>query len=188
MKPTSRDSSQATVHAGSFYGIGIVTPTIFVLDTSGSMRWGNRIEDVKNSMIQTLGAYPENDPVAIVTFNSQAQILTTWTLATPEDIAAAQAGVDALPAVGHTNYVEALEMVLSIMDGAPNEVSQVIFLTDGKPQASGNSTEAILAKVDEIAAAGAALDTVGFKLNHVGAALLQEMASHGNGSFSEIDD
>lgn len=185
-QPNYMQSDMASANAGSFFGTGIDGFTIFVLDTSGSMNWNDRIGQVKAEVVDALSSYPANGKFAIIEFNAVAQVVYPWSDASPTNIAAAITATNALVAGGSTNYSDALDDSLTIIQAA-GDVNQVIFLSDGKPTSGDKSTAGILNRVSLIANEGVVLDTIGFQINQSGQQLLQSMANTGNGTFTQVE-
>ncbi|MFT5466667.1 MAG: type II secretory pathway pseudopilin PulG/uncharacterized protein YegL [Verrucomicrobiales bacterium] len=184
--PNYMESDQTTSNASSFFGTGIDGYTIFVLDVSGSMNWNGRIAQMTAEVVSALNDYPATGKFAIVKFSSEASVVYPWSDATASNISAAIAATNAITAGGSTNYSDALDDSLTIIQAA-GDVNQVIFLSDGKPSAGDISTAGILNRVTSIASEGAYVDTIGFQINQSGQVLLQSMADTGNGTFTQVE-
>ncbi|MFT5466668.1 MAG: type II secretory pathway pseudopilin PulG [Verrucomicrobiales bacterium] len=184
-QPNYIASDEVESDAG-FFGIEVDGFTIFVLDVSGSMSWNDRIGQMKAEVVNTLNNYDPNGKFAIVKFSGSASTVVPWQDATPSNVTSAIAAVNGLSAGGSTNYSDALDDSLTIIQ-AEGDVGQVIFLSDGKPTSGDKSTAGILNRVTNIVNEGAYLDTIGFQINSSGQVLLQSMANSGNGTFIQID-
>ena len=102
---------------------------LLVLDVSGSMS-GDGISVVTDSMVHILNNLmrPE-DRIAVITFNSSANVHTSWT-----DVAGT---IAPLTAGGGTNFGSAINEVLSFLggnDGDGSRAGVAFFLSDGQGQ------------------------------------------------------
>ncbi|MGF1668550.1 MAG: VWA domain-containing protein, partial [Acidimicrobiia bacterium] len=104
------------------------TNLVFVVDTSGSMAEGNRLEHVKQSLGMLTEALNDDDTVTIVEFGSDARLVLSPTLGVrTERIISA---IESLEAGGSTNF----EAGLALAYGAAEEL-----------QANGTATRVIVA-------------------------------------------
>jgi len=102
---------------------------LLVLDVSGSMQ-GPGISVVTESMVHILNDLmrPE-DRIAVITFNSSANVHTTWTNVSGT--------ITPLSAGGGTNFGSAINQVLSFLGGNDNDGQRAgvaLFLSDGQGQ------------------------------------------------------
>jgi Ca-activated chloride channel family protein len=139
------------------YAILIITPPaapaapaepkelIFVVDVSGSMA-GEKIEQVKESVIYCLGRLGPADRFNVIPFNEQPALFRDKTVpATATNVKAATAFVEDLVAGGGTNIDGALEKGLASAAAEPVGPTMVIFLTDGKPTVGERNAADIVA-------------------------------------------
>lgn len=151
--PAFIDSDEAQAFVNSFFGAGVDQNTIIVLDTSGSMNWNNRLENVQSAMGVLLSNFDPNQRFALVRFNGTALTFWNWTNATPPEIEGATSAVNALNATGPTNYEDALDEALSIINASPGQVDQVIFLSDGHPTQGQTAPPELMALAAQFPAA-----------------------------------
>lgn len=110
---------------------------VFVFDKSGSMADGNKIGQARLAIKEALTVFKENgskvgtDRYGLVTFDSDIQTVIPLT----DSLASIQAGVDAAPAQGGTNYTQSLQKANELLStsASANRDKYVIFLTDGQP-------------------------------------------------------
>lgn len=105
---------------------------VFVLDTSGSMREDEKIDQAKKALTYGLGGLNPDDRFGIVTFSTEARrYAETLSPVTPESMAEAMKWVGEIRAAGGTNIHEALQMALA--GESEERLRMVVFLTDGLP-------------------------------------------------------
>lgn len=101
----------------------------FVLDKSGSMS-GAKIETLNRGMAKVIGGLSVNDRFRIVTFNNQAEDITSGFLpATPENVNRAASLVQSIVAGGGTAMHEGLSMGLKRLE--EERTQALILVTDG---------------------------------------------------------
>ncbi len=152
---------------------------VLVIDSSGSMG-GNPIEQAKMSLLLALDELRPGDWFDVIDFDSEAHSLFGRSVAASADtIEEARAFVDGLSADGGTNIADALELAL-MPSGAPPEVRQVVFITDG---AVGNEAEIFRQVADDLG--DTRLFTVG-----IGSApnshFMRKAAYFGRGTYTTI--
>lgn len=116
----------------------------FVLDVSGSMNDGGKMEQAKAALSQCLGFLGEEDAFNIITFSSRASLFSPSPIsAAPPGIAEARTFIDGIRAGGGTNIDEAMQMAL---DEQPEGdlLHQIVFLTDGQPTVGVTAEDQIL--------------------------------------------
>ena len=164
-----------------FYGIDVTGKTIFILDTSGSMRTNNRINRLKAATASVLSSFDVNDQFAVVHYNSTPTILSAWGPADSSRKAAAISSVNGMVAAGGTIYQSALQTALSLNATGS---TQVIFLSDGLP--NDNDPTAILQLVQNLLGTGIQrFDTISLGID---SQILKDMANTGNGKNTIIND
>lgn len=179
------DPSNAPIDA-EFFGIPVSGMTIFVLDTSNSMRSENRINRLKAAADGILSTFDENDQFAVVNYDQNAATTVSWGNATAEKVTSARAAVNAMTLDLGTNYHAALQQALNLNATGAN---QVVFLSDGRPfridRTPRQDTTGILELVDQFVALGIRFDTVALGESRD---ILSDMAARGNGQAIVIPD
>jgi Ca-activated chloride channel family protein len=107
---------------------------VLVIDRSGSMQ-GPKLEAAKESARVTAEVLSPNDYIAVVAFDSEAQVYVRPTRASnrmriSNDIARLQSG-------GGTNIYPGLKEAAEILRGTPAKVKHVILLSDGEAPTDG---------------------------------------------------
>jgi hypothetical protein len=113
-----------------FYEGQIVSARIvFVLDTSGSML-GKKIESLKSTMHNTLGAMPRYAKFNVVSFASAIRVLKPGTLIPSAQRGKAMAIIYDLSTVGATRSFDAMEVAARLPG-----MDTLVYLSDGEPTA-----------------------------------------------------
>jgi len=153
---------------------------VFVLDTSGSMKEGGKLEQAKAALRYAISRLATRDRFNVVDFSGEARSFRDAPVpATRENVAAAMVYVGALEARGGTAIHEALVEALAI-PRAEGRVPVVVFLTDGQPTIGPADPGAILGTVARTNGALARVFVFGVG-NDVNTRLLDELADQTRG-------
>lgn len=107
---------------------------VYVIDTSGSMRIGNRMAQAKNALKYCLKSLTQKDRFAMINFASTVNKYTNnLQAATPGNIEAARKWVDDLEPTGGTFIDGALQEALAMRSGDEGRTYTMVFFTDGQP-------------------------------------------------------
>lgn len=154
-----------------------------VVDVSGSMS-GDKIEQARAAILQTLGTLQATDRFRLVAFSSAVRNFRPgFVPATAENLSAARRFAQNLSANGGTNIEAALNAVLT-ETAAAERLSIIIFLTDGIPSVGEQAPDRIAE------AAGSRIGqnrifTVGVG-HDVNTYLLDRLAREGRGSAAYV--
>ncbi len=159
----------------------------FVIDVSGSMSDGNRLEMVKQSLQYLVDRLGPDDTVGIVVYSTDARLLLPVTSGSdrgtilnaiyslrPEDTTNAEAGLR----LGYSLAMQAFR------SGTSN---RVILCTDGVANVGQTGPDAILAEVHGYVSEGITLTAVGFGMGNYNDVLMERLADQGNGNYSYVD-
>jgi Ca-activated chloride channel homolog len=151
----------------------------FVIDVSGSME-GDRIELVRNSLHLLVSQLRPTDAVAIVTYESDSEVLQGMTdVGDGEELHEA---IGELRARGSTNMQAGLEdgydLAGEVFD--PAKDNRVILLSDGEANVGLTEHDAMLDELGEDIAEGITLLTVGVGDSY-NQELLEQLADNGDG-------
>jgi Ca-activated chloride channel family protein len=160
----------------------------FVVDTSGSMREGQRLELVKHALLTLVSRLDGRDRIGIVTFSDDARLVLPMTAADAKaEIAAV---VQRLQPDGSTNAEAGLrlgyELAATGLD--PERHSRVVFLSDGVANVGQTDQERIAADVRERRDAGILLNTIGVGMGNHNDVFLEQLADRGDGVCDYVDD
>jgi len=153
---------------------------ILAIDTSGSMA-GESIRQAKHALRASLQTLSDRDSFNLIEFNSRPRsIFARPRNASPDNKSQAQTWIQQLEAGGGTEMAAALTLAFSQPTQKDNEVSQVIFITDGSVD-----NEEHLFQLIQQNRKHQRLYTVG-----IGSApnslFMQYAAQHGKGTFTYI--
>ena len=121
---------------------------VYVIDTSGSMRIGDRIGQAKKALKFCLSSLTEKDRFAMINFASSVnKYANTLQAATPGNIEAARKWVDDLESTGGTFIDGALQEALAMRSSDEGRTYSMVFFTDGQPTWGEKDPQKILANV-----------------------------------------
>lgn len=151
----------------------------FVIDVSGSMD-GDRIQIVRDSLHTLVDRLRPTDAVAIVTYESDSEVLKGMTEV--GDGRSLHAAIDDLYARGSTNMQAGLEDGYELAGAAyeDGKDNRVILLSDGEANVGLTEHDEMLDRLGEHIAAGITLLTVGVGDSY-NQGLLEQLADNGNG-------
>lgn len=108
-------------------GVGIVV----VLDTSGSMRTGNRIGLAKQAVADFVGGRGANEEIALVTFSDTPRVIHGFSADNGAGLAVASQ-----EAAGETALWDAVSLAVGMFHDRPNVQPNVLVLSDGTDSVS----------------------------------------------------
>jgi Ca-activated chloride channel family protein len=158
-----------------------------VIDNSGSMADGGRLELVKRALALLLRQLHGSDQVALVKFSNSASVVTPM-------IPAARRGeletlIRDLPIEGGTNVEAGLrlgyEQALASLQ--PRAINRVVLCSDGVGNIGETKAKELLALVAEARAQGIYLNTVGVGMGNHDDAFLEQLANEGDGLCNYVD-
>ncbi len=143
---------------------------VFVLDTSGSMRDDQKIEQAKAALINGLKGLRPEDRFNIVTFAAQSRTFSDMLLKADKDaVAEAVQWVGKISAKGGTNIQAALRDAIHFLPlrDVEGRVPLIVFVTDGLPTVGETNTKSLLDSIVSENKVGARIYTlgVGFDVN-----------------------
>ena len=159
----------------------------FVVDTSGSMGQGERLEIVKDALRILVRRLDRDDRIAIVTFGSDAQVVLGSTSADREnDILAA---IDRLQPGGSTNLEAGLRLGYDLARKTltENEIDRIVLASDGVANVGLTDPQGILEEIRRDAAAGIELVSVGVGMGNYNDVLLEQLADQGDGFYAYVN-
>jgi Ca-activated chloride channel family protein len=159
----------------------------FVIDTSGSMEQGSRLEMVKDAMRILIKGLDRTDHVSIVSFGSQAQVVLGPTPA--DDDGAILDAIDRLHPGGSTNLEAGLRLgyELARKTMTENGIDRIVLASDGVANVGLTDPDSILEAISRDAAAGIELVSVGVGMGNYNDVLLEQLADKGDGFYAYIN-
>jgi Ca-activated chloride channel homolog len=159
----------------------------FVIDTSGSMEQGGRLEMVKDAMRILIKGLDRSDHVSIVSFGNEAQVVLGPTPA--DDDRAILDAIDRLHPGGSTNLEAGLRLgyELARKTMTENGIDRIVLASDGVANVGLTDPGSILDTISRDAAAGIELVSVGVGMGNYNDALLEKLADQGDGFYAYIN-
>ncbi|HTE20081.1 MAG TPA: VWA domain-containing protein, partial [Armatimonadota bacterium] len=158
---------------------------VYVLDTSGSMREGNKIGKAREALKKALSELKPKDTFNIVNFDGGVhQFAGSMQSATGENVRNGMAYVDAIVLQSGTNVSGALERALS-----HDKITHLFLLSDGEPSRGITDPGQLRALVRERNRQKAQILTLALGLGEQfpGIPLLKGLAEDNNGKFSYVN-
>ncbi|MFT3881544.1 MAG: VIT and VWA domain-containing protein [Gemmatales bacterium] len=158
---------------------------VFVLDTSGSMRDDNKLDQAKKALKFGLDSLKPGDRFNVLNFATTINSFDSKLVEQGDAVAAAKKWVDALEPTGGTAIDDAMKEALKYQPNGRARQFNVVFLTDGKPTVGETNVERILTNVDKIAAPDTRIFTfgVGYDLD---AGFLDRLAEKNRGTSTYV--
>uniref|UniRef100_A0A6C0D6I2 VWFA domain-containing protein n=1 Tax=viral metagenome TaxID=1070528 RepID=A0A6C0D6I2_9ZZZZ len=166
------------------------THTIVLLDTSGSMDEGNKLNNVKKSLTFLLKFLQKSDYISLVTFSSISEILIENINCTNEYMEAFRYTIQTLKAEGGTNLSAGLLNVKNILQRSTNTCKTgLIILTDGHTNEGLTRSDDLLRIIEAIKVVNPSISitAIGYNEDH-NANLLKDVATNGNGSYNIVNN
>lgn len=160
---------------------------VFLLDVSGSMSCGNRLESLKSALLLLTQQLTEKDSIAIIAYADTTTLVLEPTLGSNK--AKIQLAINSLVASGSTNGGEGLQRAYSIAKQSfiPNGINRILLGTDGDFNQGTVDVKSLTEWVEEGRNSGISLTTLGFGEVNYNDHLLKELAYAGGGSYAYID-
>ena len=163
-----------------------------VLDASGSMGDGNRVDIARAAAESIRQSLRPQDRLAVVHFTQDVIHDLTVTHQSP-DAAAVQRSIQRLAPHGSTNVQAGLNQGVRLADRIrqerPEAYNYVILMSDGVANVDATNPFAILESAyDRNALNPLRLITIGVGINNYNDVLLEQLAQHGNGWYRYLDD
>ena len=163
-----------------------------VLDASGSMRTGNRVDIAREAAESIRRSLRTGDRIAVVHFtNSVVDDLTV--MHTDPDDRDVMRSIDELRPRGSTNVQAGLDLGVRLADRArrdnPGSYNYIILMSDGVANVDATDPFAILESAsDRDSSNPLRLITIGVGIENYNDYLLEQLAQHGNGWYRYLSD
>ena len=163
-----------------------------VLDSSGSMADGNRVEIARTAADSIRRSLRSGDRISVVQFNSSVEHRLTVENQSPDSSDVAWS-IGQLTPGGSTNVQAGLNRGVEIADSMrwhnPEAYNYVILMSDGVANVDATDPFAILASAgDRDSSNPLRLITIGVGIANYNDQLLEQLAQHGNGWYRYLDE
>ena len=163
-----------------------------VLDASGSMDQGNRVEIAREAAESIRRSLSDRDRIAVVQFSSEVIRQLTVEHTRPGDRDVARSINDLTPR-NSTNVQAGLDLAVQLADRArrqnPNAYNYIILMSDGVANVDATDPFAILESAGDYDSSNPLrLITIGVGIENYNDYLLEQLAQHGNGWYRYLSD
>ena len=110
---------------------------VLVIDTSGSMRQGNKLNAAKAAAINFVESKTGNEEIAVVAFSDQPRVVTPFT----KDAGVLRAAIDGLVASGETALWDGVRIGAGLFGPRPELQANLVVLSDGEDTVSTGTRE-----------------------------------------------
>jgi Ca-activated chloride channel family protein len=158
-----------------------------VVDESGSMADGNRIQLVKDSLTYLVNNLRPDDTVSLIAFSNDARVVLNPTSARNRRIILN--AINGLQPTNGTNTQSGLYLAYQMLNDnfRGDAVNRVILATDGVANQGVTDPEQILNSMGNYYRQDIYLTAVGFGRGNFNDDFLQRLASKGDGTYSYVD-
>lgn len=158
-----------------------------VVDVSGSMDDGGKLDTVKDSLRILVDRLDRLDTVGIVAYDRRAWVVLEPTPAGDDD--ELLRAIDSLETGGSTNAEAGLMVGYDMADRSyqRDAVNRVMLMSDGVANVGGTGPGTILDAIGDRARNGIQLVTVGVGISTYNDELLEQLADQGDGWYAYID-
>ncbi len=161
---------------------------VFVIDISGSMEWGNRLELVKKALHLLVDELRPDDRAGIVVYGSTARVhLDPRSVSEGDELHRA---IDRLHCDGATNAEAGIRIGYHMADRMfdPRKTNRIILCSDGVANVGTTGPDQVLEQIRRYAKKGITLTTVGFGMGNYNDILMEKLGDKGNGHYAYVDD
>ena len=159
----------------------------FVIDVSGSMGNGNRLEMVQDALEMLVDQLLPSDSVGIVAYTDTAWVVLPHTSARYKDEIVE--AIYSLYPMASTNAEAGLILAYQEANKAfiSNGINRVILCSDGVANVGNTGPESIWKSIEDYAREGITLTSVGVGMGNYNDVLMEQLADHGDGFYAYID-
>jgi Ca-activated chloride channel family protein len=160
----------------------------FVIDTSGSMGGGNRLELVKDALLTLVEGLDAGDEVAIVAYGDRAWEVLPMTSA--RETRRIRNALNNLRPGGSTNAEAGLTLGYDIADAhyRREAVNRIILCSDGVANVGATGPGQILDRVGNSVRRGITLTSIGVGMGNYNDVMMEQLADKGDGAYFYVDD
>jgi len=160
---------------------------VFLVDVSGSMSSKDKLDLLKEGLIELLYQLNPDDRISIITYSGEVKKLLESTPVREAD--KIKKAISQLTASGCTAGGEALKMAYeeALANYDPQCNNRVIMGTDGDFNVGVTNTDALVEMVESYARKGIYMTCLGFGLGNLNDAMMEKISNSGNGTYHYID-
>ncbi len=159
----------------------------FLIDVSGSMEQGQRLQTVKRALTYLLDELPRGDSISIVTYTDYATLVLE-----PTDVIYREKiirAINSLHPQSNTNIQAGLEMAYQVANKSyhPEVNNRIILCSDGVANSGETNPEEMLTRISEAAQRGIYLNSIGVGMGNYNDVILETLAKRGQGQYAYIN-
>ena len=160
---------------------------VFLVDVSGSMDSSDKLDLLKQCLVEMLDQMKPDDRVSIVTYSGEVEKLLESTPISQAD--RIKAAIGKLSAEGATAGGEAMKMAYeeALANYDPKKNNRIIMGTDGDFNVGVYDVDSLVAMVEGYAKRGIYLTCLGFGSDVLNDVLMEHVSNAGNGTYYFID-
>ncbi|MFT4542135.1 MAG: Ca-activated chloride channel family protein [Planctomycetota bacterium] len=160
----------------------------FVIDNSGSMKEGQRLQLVQHSLRLLVSELDARDQIGLVVFSDDARVILPMTSAANRGLI--EVAIEQMRAEGDTNADAGLRMGYELAAGdlVSDRNYRVVMFSDGVANTGQTDQKRILESVKQHTDAGIYLNTIGVGMNNHNDVFLEQLADGGDGICDYVDD
>lgn len=168
-----------------------VNNVVFLIDTSGSMYWGDRLPLVQQAFTAMLPMLTAEDRLSVVTYAGEERLLCEGVQCTDSEKAKVAAIIEDLEASGSTNGEGGLKLAYKVAEkyfvkGGNN---RILLATDGDFNVGAGTPEQLKKLVsDKKSKAGVGLSILGVGMGNTRDDMMQALSKNGDGNAYYIDN
>ena len=159
----------------------------FVIDVSGSMNQGQRLELVKQAILTLLPELDARDTIGIVEFRQHGRVVLEPVSAL--DVDAVSAALLTLQPEGSTNVQQGLDLgyAMAQRQFRTEASNRVVLFSDGVANSGVTDLEALLQRTADARAGGIDFNSFGVGMGNHNDTLMEQLADRGNGICVYLD-
>jgi Mg-chelatase subunit ChlD len=161
---------------------------VFLIDVSGSMKEGKKMEFLKSSMKQLVAILRDIDNVSIITYASKQKLILSGIQGNKKDELIN--AIDSLKPHGFTYGMEGLQKAYdqSVQDFIKNGNNQVILVTDGMFNSPDYTEAQVMSLARKMNTNGIIISVIGFGKEDEGIKTMKKIAKNGGGKYLLIQN
>ncbi len=162
-----------------------------VIDVSGSMEGGGRLELLKDGLDEMLDELKDGDSLAIVAYSNSAWVALQRTdMGGREGPRAARRALRQLRPMESTNAEAGLVLGYDLADAGWREdaVNRVVLASDGVANVGATGPGTLLDRIGDSVRRDITLTAIGVGMGNYNDAILEQLADRGDGTYHYIDD
>ena len=162
---------------------------VFVVDASGSMDKPDRLPLVKQSLKLLASQLDAADHVSIVTYGTDARLITEYSGGDQAGEKQITQAVDAMATGGSTNMIDGLKLGYDIARRhfRAGYINHIVLCSDGVANVGETEATAMLDRVAGARKQGITLTSVGFGIGAYNDAMMEQLANRGDGQYVFVD-